>query len=175
PNIKTAEDLKGKRIAISRFGAASHMRVLNMLPRFGLTEKDVTFLQIGDTPARIIAMIGSSVDASSFSPPDHLAAVQAGMRVILNMAELNIYYQGTGLVATQRFIAKNRDIVRRMVKSYVEAIHLVRTNPEVTKRAFVKYRKTKDEKQLEEAYQTLREVVKPKPYPNMESFKTIFK
>ena len=175
PNIRTAEDLRGKRIAISRFGAASHMRVLNMLPRFGLTEKDVTFLQIGDTPARIIAMIGSSVDASSFSPPDHLAAVQAGMRVILNMAELNIYYQGTGLVATQRFIAKNRDIVRRMVKSYVEAIHIVRTNPELTKRAFVKYRKTRDEKQLEDAYQTLREVVKPKPYPNMESFKTIFK
>jgi NitT/TauT family transport system substrate-binding protein len=175
PSIKAPEDLKGKRIAISRFGAASHMRVLNMLPRFGLSEKDVTFLQIGDTPARIIAMIGNSVDASSFSPPDHLAAVQAGMRIILNMAELNIFYQGTGLVATQRFIAKNRDIVRRMVKSYVDAIHVVRTNPEVTKRAFVKYRKTRDEKQLEDAYQTLREVVKPKPYPNMESFKTIFK
>lgn len=175
PNIKAPEELKGKRIAISRFGAASHMRVLNMLPRFGLTEKDVTFLQIGDTPARIIAMIGNSVDASSFSPPDHLAAVQAGMRILLNMAELKIFYQGTGLVTTQRFIAKNRDIARRMVKSYVEAIHIVRTNPEVTKRAFVKYRKTRDEKQLEDAYQTLREVVKPKPYPNTESFKTIFK
>ena len=39
----------------------------------------------------------------------------------------------------------------------------------------VKYRKTKDPKQLEDAYQTLRETVKPKPYPNLESFKTIFK
>ena len=175
PNIKTPEDLKGKRIAISRFGAASHMRVLNILPRYGLSEKDVTFLQIGDTPARIIAMTGNAADASSFSPPDHLAAQQAGMRILLNMAELNIFYQGTGLVATQRYIVKNRDLVRRMVKSYVEAIHLVRTNPEVTKRAFVKYRKTKDEKQLEDAYQTLRETVKVKPYPNLESFKTIFK
>jgi NitT/TauT family transport system substrate-binding protein len=164
PNIKAPEELKGKRIAISRFGAASHMRVLNMLPRFGLSEKDVTFLQIGDTPARIIALLGNSVDASSFSPPDHLAAVQAGMRILLNMAELNIFYQGTGLVTTQR-----------MVKTYVEAIQVVRTNPDVTKRAFAKYRKTRDEKQLEDAYQTLREVVKPKPYPNMESFKTIFK
>src|SRR5262245_35545004 len=175
PNITKGEELKGKRIAISRFGAASHMRVLNMLPRFGLTEKDVTFLQIGDTPARIIAMIGASADASSFSPPDHLAAQQAGMRILLNMAELNIFYQGTGLVSTQRYIAKNRDIARRMVKSYIEAIHIVRTNPELTKQAFVKYRKTKDPKQLEDAYQTLREVVKPKPYPNLESFKTIFK
>ena len=175
PNIKSPEELRGKRIAISRFGAASHMRVLNMLPRYGLSEKDVTFLQIGDTPARIIALTGNSVDASSFSPPDHLAAVQAGMKILLNMAELNIFYQGTGLVSTQRYIVKNRDIARRMVKSYVEAIHIVRTNPEITKRAFVKYRKTRDEKQLEDAFQTLREIVKPKPYPNMESFKTIFK
>jgi ABC-type nitrate/sulfonate/bicarbonate transport system substrate-binding protein len=97
------------------------------------------------------------------------------MKILLNMAELNIFYQGTGLVATQRYIAKNRDVVRRMVKSYIEAIHIVRTNPELTKKAFVKYRKTRDEKQLEDAYQTLREVVKPKPYPNMESFRTIFK
>jgi len=175
PNIKTPEELKGKRIAVSRFGAASHMRVLNMLPRFGLTDKDITFLQIGDTPARIIAMVGNSADASSFSPPDHLAAVQSGMRVLLNMAELNIYYQGTGLVASQRYVAKNRDIAKRMVKSYVDTIHIVKTNPELAKRAFVKYRKTKDEKQLEDAYQTLLEIVKPKPYPNLESFKTIFK
>ena len=175
PGINKPEDLKGKRIAISRFGAASHMRVLNILPRFGLSDKDVTFLQIGDTFARIIAMAGNSVDASSFSPPDHLAPQLAGMKIILNMAELNIFYQGTGLVTTQRYIVKNRDITRRMVKSYVEAIHIVRTNPEVAKRAFVKYRKTKDEKQLEDAYQTLRETVKQKPYPNLESFKTIFK
>lgn len=175
PNIRSPEELKGKRIAISRFGAASHMRVLNMLPRYGLSDKDVTFLQIGDTPARIVAMIGNSVDASSFSPPDHLAAVQAGMKILLNMADLNIYYQGTGLVSTQRYIAKNRDVVRRMVKSYVEAIQIVRTNPDLTKKAFIKYRKTRDEKQLEDAYQTLREIVKPKPYPNMESFRTIFK
>src|ERR1051325_10877739 len=175
PNIRTPEELKGKRIAISRFVAASHMRVLNILPRYGLSEKDVTFLQIGDTPARIIALTGNAVDASSFSPPDHLAAAQAGMRVLFNMADFNIFYQGTGLVTTQRYAAKNRDVVRRMVKSYVEAIYLARTNPEQTKRAFVKYRKTKDEKQLEDAYQTLREIVKQKPYPNLESFKTIFK
>lgn len=175
PGINRGEDLKGKRIAISRFGAASHMRVLNMLPRFGLSEKDVTFLQLGDTPVRITAMVGNSADASSFSPPDHLAPQLAGMKVILNMAELNIFYQGTGLVATQKYLAKNRDIARRMVKSYVEAIHIVKTNPEVTKQAFVKYRKTKDPKQLEDAYQTLRDTVKQKPYPNMESFRTIFK
>ena len=60
------------------------------------------------------------------------------------------------------------------MKTYVDAIHIVRTNPETTKRAFVKYRKSKDEKQLEEANQTLREIVKIKRYPNLEGFKTVF-
>ena len=175
PTIKSIEDLKGKRVGISRFGAASHMRVLNFLPRFGLGEKDVTFLQIGDTPVRVVALVGGSIDASSFSPPDHLAATKAGMKILFNMRELNVAYQGTGLVTTQRQIAKNRDVVRRMVKAYVEAIHLVRTNPEISKRAFAKYRKTNDEKQLDEAYDTLREMVRPKPYPSMDGFKTIFK
>jgi NitT/TauT family transport system substrate-binding protein len=175
PGINKPEDLKGKRIAISRFGAASHMRVLNILPRYGLSEKDVTFLQIGDTPARIIAMAGNAADASSFSPPDHLAPGLTGMKILLNMAELKIFYQGTGLVSTQRYIARNRDVARRMVKSYVDAIHIVRTSPEITKQAFVKYRKTKDAKLLEDAYQTLRETVKQKPFPNLEGFKTIFK
>lgn len=174
PNIKNMAELKGKRIGISRFGAASHMRVLNVLPKYGLSDRDVTFLQIGDTPARVVALLGNSIDATSVSPPDHLVAVQAGMRVLLNMREMNIPYQGTGLVTTQRFITRNRDVVRRFVKAFVEAVHLVKTNPELSKQAFAKYRKTRDEKQLEEAYQTLREIIKPKPYPSLEGFKTIF-
>ncbi|MGE5819722.1 MAG: ABC transporter substrate-binding protein [Deltaproteobacteria bacterium] len=175
PEIKSMDQLKGKRIGISRFGAASHMRVLNLLPRFGLSEKEVTFLQIGDTPARVIALLGGAVDASSFSPPDHLAATRAGMKLLFNMRELNIAYQGTGLVTTQKTILKSRDLVKRMVKAFVEGIHIVRVNPEQAKRALAKYRKTNDEKQLEEAYQVLKEIVRPKPYPSAEGFKTILK
>ncbi|MGB7952128.1 MAG: ABC transporter substrate-binding protein [Candidatus Binatia bacterium] len=174
-NIRAMEDLRGKRIGIFRFGSASHLRMVTVLPRYGLSERDVTFLQIGDTPARLVALFGGSIDATLASPPDHLQALQAGMKLLLNLRELNVPYQGTGLVTTQRLLAKRRDVARRFVKAYVEAIHLVKTDPGVSKRAFAKYRQTKDEKQLEDAYQTLREVVKPKPYPSVEGFKTIIK
>jgi hypothetical protein len=77
------------------------------------------------------------------------------------------------LVTTQRFLGRNRDLARRVVKTFVEAIHLVRTNAALSKRAFAKYRQSKDEKRIDDAYQTLREVVKPKPYPSVEGFRTI--
>lgn len=173
PNINSVEDLKGKRIGVFRFGSASHMRLLNVLPRYGMSERDVTFLQVGDTPERLIALNGGSIDATLLSPPDHLEALRAGTKILLNLRDLNVSYQGTGLVTTQRLLGRNRDLARRVVKTFVEAIHLVRTNPALSKRAFAKYRQTKDEKRIEDAYQTLREVVKPKPYPSVEGFKTI--
>jgi NitT/TauT family transport system substrate-binding protein len=175
PNIKSIEELRGKRIGIFRFGAASHVRVLNVLPRYGLTDRDVTLLQIGDTPARLIALLAGSIDATLASPPDHLEAVRGGMKILLNLADLNVPYQGAGLVTTQRVLAKKPDVARRFLRAYVEAIHMLKTNPEVSKRAYAKYRKAKDEKEVEPAYEALREVVKAKPYPSVEGFKTILR
>jgi ABC-type nitrate/sulfonate/bicarbonate transport system substrate-binding protein len=175
PNINSVPDLKGKRVGVFRFGSASHLRLLNVLPRYGMGERDVTFLQIGDTPERLVALNGGSIDATLLSPPDHFEALRLGMKILLNLRDLNVPYQGTGLVTTQRLLARNRDLARRMLKAFVEAIHAVRTNPALTKRALAKYRQSKDEKKIEDAYQALREVVKPKPYPSIDGFKTIIK
>jgi NitT/TauT family transport system substrate-binding protein len=173
PNIKSIEELKGKRIGVFRFGAASHLRFLYVLARYGFSDRDVTLLQVGDTPERLIALSGGSIDATLLSPPDHFEAQRMGMKTLLNLRDFKVPFQGTGLVTTQRLLAKRRDLARRFLKSYVEAIHVVKTNPELSKKAFAKYRQTKDEKRLEDAYQALREIVKPKPYPSLEGFKTI--
>jgi NitT/TauT family transport system substrate-binding protein len=173
PNIKAIEELKGKRIGVFRFGAASHLRFLYVLARYGFSERDVTLLQVGDTPERLIALSGGSIDATLLSPPDHFEAQRLGMKILLNLRDFKVPFQGTGLVTTQRLLAKRRDLARRFLKSYVEAIQVVKTNPEISKKAFAKYRQTKDEKRLEDAYQALREIVRPKPYPSLEGFKTI--
>jgi ABC-type nitrate/sulfonate/bicarbonate transport system substrate-binding protein len=138
-----------------------------------LSERDVTLLQVGDTPERLIALSAGSIDATLLSPPDHFEAQRMGMKTLLNLRDFKVPFQGTGLVTTQRLLAKRRDLARRFLKSYVEAIHLVRTNPELSRKAFAKYRQTKDEKRVDDAYQALREIVKPKPYPSPEGFKTI--
>lgn len=173
PNIKSMEDLRGKRIGVFRFGAASHLRLIYVLPRYGLSARDVTLLQVGDSPDRLVALAGGSIDATLISPPDHFEALRAGMKILLNLRDLNIAYQGSGLVTTQRVLARKRDLVRRFLKSYVEAIHLVKTRPDISRRAFAKYRQTKDEKRIDDAYQVLRETVRPKPYPSIEGFKSI--
>jgi len=177
PSIKSIEELRGKRIGVFRFGSASHshLRLLYVLPRYGLNDRDVTLLQIGDAPEPLVALSGGAIDATLLSPPDHFEALRAGMKILLTLRDLNVPYQGSGLITTQRVLTKKRDVARRFLKSYVEAIHIVKTSPDVSKKAFAKYRQTKDDKRLEDAYHALREIVKPKPYPSLEGFKTIIK
>lgn len=174
PEIHTAGDLKGKRIGTSRFGAAIDRATRLLLGKLGLNpDKDVTFVQIGSEPTLLAALLAGAIDASLLQPPRHRKAVDAGMRILANLEEMNIPFQHTGLVTTQKLIAKNPDITRRVVKSFVEAIHLMRTNPEIAKKAINRYMRLNDERELEETYQLLRRVALPKPYPSLDGIKTI--
>jgi NitT/TauT family transport system substrate-binding protein len=174
PEIRTAADLKGKRIGTSRFGAAIDRATRLLLNRLGVNpEKDVTFIQIGGEPTLLGALLGKVIDAALLQPPRHRKAMEGGMKILANLEEMNIPFQHTGLVTTQKFIAKNPDLTRRVVKSFVDSIHLMRTNPATAKKAIGKYMRLQDEREIEESYQLLRRVALIKPYPSIEGIKTI--
>src|ERR1051325_1929267 len=175
PEIRTTADLKGKRLGITRFGTVTDYTTKLLVSKLGLDpDKDVTLVQIGDVPILLGSLIaGKTIDGAIIQPPYYQKAVAAGLRVLANMQEMDIAVQQTGLNTTQKFIGKNPDVVRRVVKSVIEGIHLMRTNPAVAKRAIGRRMQIKDEKELEDSYQLLRSFVPVKPYPTLEGFKTI--
>ena len=174
PDIKAAADLKGKRVGVAGFGLLAERAARLVIAKLGLNpDKDVTLLQTGGESTRLAALLNGSIDATVLNPPIHKRAVEAGMRVIANMAEMGIPFQNSALVTSQRFIANNPDVMRRLVKSFVEGIHLIKTNPEVTKRAIGKYMRMKDQKELDESYEILDSLTQRKPYPTLEGFKNI--
>ena len=176
PGIRSAADLKGKRLGITRFGTVTDSTTRLLVARLGLDpEKDVILVQVGDVPVLLTSLIaGKTIDGAIIQPPYYQKAVAAGMHVLANMQEMDILVQQTGLNTTQKFIARNPDVVRRAVKSIVEGIHVMRENPAVAKRAIAKRMQIRDEKELEDSYQLLRGFVQVKPYPTLEGFKTIF-
>ena len=176
PEIRTVADLKGKRLGVTRFGTVTDSMSRLLVGKLGLDpDKDVSYIQIGDVPVLMASLAsGKMIDGAIIQPPYYLKAVASGMRVLANMQEMDIPVQQTGLNTTQRFIAKNPDVVRRTVKSVVEGIHLMRTNAAVAKRAIAKRMQIRDEKEVEDTYQLLKSFIQVKPYPTLEGFKTIF-
>jgi NitT/TauT family transport system substrate-binding protein len=174
PEIKSAGDLKGKRVGVSRFGAGADRATRLLLARLGLNpEKDVVLVQVGGAPTRVAALSAGTIDATIVEPPDHKKAEEAGMRVMANMEEMKIPFQHTGLVTTRAQLTKAPDVSRRVVKSFVEGIHLASLNTEVVRRAFRRHLRLQQEKDLDDAYQVLRSFLPRKPYPTLEGFKAV--
>jgi NitT/TauT family transport system substrate-binding protein len=175
PEILKPADLKGKRAGIVRLGAAADRGLRLMLSRWGLNpDKDLIFLQVpGGEPARIAALSANSIDVSLINPPYHKKGIEAGLKVLANMEDMDIPIQHIGLVTTQRLIAKIPDVIRRTVKSYIEGIQVMRTNPKLSKAALSKYMRISDDGELEETYQLLKKLVPVKPYPTLEGFRVV--
>ena len=80
PEIKTPEQLKGKKLGISRFGAVSETGSTIFLERFGLKRgTDVAIIQLGGLPEIVTAMERGGIDAGYASPPNSSRAKRLGM------------------------------------------------------------------------------------------------
>ena len=142
PEIKTAEQLKGGAVAISRFGSASDFIVRYALQRLGLTPvKEVAILQVGPLPDRLAAMETKRVQATVLAPPAMYMAQKRGYNIIADIAALGLAYQATGVGTTRKFIREHPDVVRRYVKAQVEAVHRFKTDRESSIRVLSKYLK----------------------------------
>ena len=177
PQIKTPEQLRGGSVAISRFGSASDFIARFALSKIGLTPgKDVTLVQIGSTGARMDATMAGRVQATVINPPASFIGQKRGMTVLADLPKLGLIYQHTSAATTRKYIRENPDIVRRYVKSQVEAVHRIYTDKEISIKALSKYFGRGVEPDiLEKTWANLHNesVLPKKQYPSLEGIKTI--
>ena len=175
PEIKKVDQLKGAKIAVSRFGSATDLSVKMALAKVGLNaEKDVTLLQIGAQTARYVALQSRNVQATIITPPFTLTARKAGMQTLIDMSELNIPFQLTALLALRPYLKSNPDMVLAVIRTLSEAIHFYKREKETTIKILGKYLKTDDREALEETHREIAVKSMPeKPYPTLPGIKTI--
>ena len=163
------EQLKGKRFGISGFGTATHNAALILFKKFNLEpNKDVALIATGPAPDRLAAMSTGKVDATFFNPSEAPLAAKAGLVEIIQMADLGVEVQGSGLATSRGFIKSHRDLVKSAVKAYVEAIYFIFTNKAATQKSLTKYMRTNDAEVLDYSYQHYLKRTPRKPYPTMK-------
>jgi ABC-type nitrate/sulfonate/bicarbonate transport system substrate-binding protein len=173
PEIKSAEQLKGGSIAVSTFGGQSEFVSRIALKKLGLTPgKDVTMVQIGVPSDRLIATETGKVRAALLNSPDSFIGEKKGL---YTQAYVSLPSQSTGVATTRRFIRENPDMVRKYVRSQIEAVHRIKIDRELAERVLVKYLGPQDKQILEKTYDDISSDQKlpPKQYPTIEGLKTI--
>jgi NitT/TauT family transport system substrate-binding protein len=171
-HITKWDQLKGKKVAVSRFGSGTDTAMRMVLKRFAIDPaKDVTILQVGTQPARVQALSAGAIDATLISPPLDLAAKKQGFNILVNIADLGIAYPQTVVETTERFIKENPQKVKHFVKGFLEGVQYAATHKDDTKKVITKYLMTGDPEVVEATYQSYLQVTDYSGYPNLEGIR----
>jgi NitT/TauT family transport system substrate-binding protein len=152
PEIKTARDLKGKKVAVSRIGATSHQLAVMSLEKLGLKANDVTYLQVGGQGDRLAALKVRAVDATLINPPANLTARKLGFNEIFDLKELGENFLFQVLVVRKADSEAKVEWLQRFLKMTMEAVRSMKADRQTTIRIIGKYLKETDREALEESF-----------------------
>ena len=165
PEIKTAADLRGKRVATSSIGSLGDFLFRYALRKHGINpDREITWLSIGTNAERLQALLTGVIDGADVTYPADVQAERKGYRVLID-ARKEIIFPTTSVVTTRRNIREDRDTVMRMVRSHVEGIAFHKQNKEFALKVLTKYVRTADREFLEGSYNIFKQDFVPAPYP----------
>jgi ABC-type nitrate/sulfonate/bicarbonate transport system substrate-binding protein len=153
PHIREVAQLKGQKVAVSRFGSVSHIAAQNIFQKAGVTGAAV--IQSGGIPESAAMLMSGAVAAAMVPPPQSLMLKEKGFRELVSVKQFrdwNIPVVENGVGARRSFVEKNPGVAVRFIRSAFEGIKTIYTNKELAMRTLAKYTKLNDEKILEESY-----------------------
>ena len=115
-SIKSAEELKGKSVGISRLGSASDVAARALLRGLNLEpDKQVPILQVGGSSERAAAFRTGRI--AGFPSPPGIVHLTKGMpfRILISTADFKQRFEFPYICAatTRDYLQKNRDIVKK--------------------------------------------------------------
>ena len=170
PEIKTVQDLRGKPVGVTRFGATTDFAMQMFLKKYGLEPvRDVPIIQIGGLPELAAGLSNKSIYAAAMSYPMGLVAQQAGMKMLANLAKEQIPFLHQGLTTTARFMRERRPQAKAFVRAYGKAVHFMHTRKEESKAIVARYTKVTDPGMLEGTIQYAYDFVEKIPLVKREA------
>jgi len=137
--LKSLEQSKGKKFAISRFGSLSEFLTRSALKHSGVDPRDVTMLQIGATPARFTTLASGIVDATILWFPVTERAKAAGMNKLFDLKDLYPNWTNVGFIARENWLAKEKEQTTKFLRAYQRCVRYTRENRHDGIRTLEKY------------------------------------
>jgi NitT/TauT family transport system substrate-binding protein len=148
PEIKSAEDFKGKKIAISRFGSSSEVNLRICLEKLGVKPELTQIIQVGGVSTRQTALLAGQVDATILSDPQATAATKNGMKLMVDLSDSKWgfpRYCHNCFMAKRSYLEANREQATNFIKALIEGLYLMKRDKPLAIRLIKKYLRFDDE------------------------------
>lgn len=177
PGIKSAAELKGKRLGTARFGGSSHISALIALEHLGLNAKrdNIIILQTGLDPERMAALEAKALDAAMLQTLAAKAMLAKGYTSLLNLNQAKIPYQNTVLAAKREWAHSKagENFTRAVIEGYAYVFN--KENKQAVKEVIARNLRLRNTEEAETFYLQALEELDRRPYPTLEGMRTVLK
>jgi ABC-type nitrate/sulfonate/bicarbonate transport system substrate-binding protein len=174
PEIKRPEDLKGKKLGVSRLGSNSHYFVIQALRRSGMEPTDVNFIQTGGQVENLAALFSGAVDAATMTGPSGgTKAAAQGFRYVVYGPDLQIPFAAATLITRRSLLNGRGAAIEKFVRVTAEAMKILFVDKDLTYRVLSKQLRISDRKILDAAYEEEIKVLEPRLEFKNEAFQAI--
>lgn len=153
PEIRSPKDLRGKRVNILNYGGSNDLALQLALKEWGMKLSDLQVIIGGDAPTRMGALMSGRIDATILSPPHLTIVVKAGYRVLADMGDMSTNFTQSSLYVKGSSLKEHRDRVKRFVRGYAEAIHVIKTDRNRTMKVFANRMRIDDPETVRTTYE----------------------
>ncbi|HEX9446281.1 MAG TPA: ABC transporter substrate-binding protein [Candidatus Binatia bacterium] len=149
--IRTLEDLKGKKVATGGIGGLADVGARRFLSAKGIDTREVTFIVLGSSSVRMAAVMSGAVAASPLSPPHDYLAKKAGLRALGYFGDAFPSYMG-GVGIHLDALHSRPALVKGFVKATLKGLKFIHARKAETVEMMMRYMKTENREMVEAMY-----------------------
>jgi NitT/TauT family transport system substrate-binding protein len=174
PETRRVEDLRDKRVAITRLGSGVHLATTVTLAKAGLEAgRDVTMVQAGGVDQVLGALVGGSVDAGMLALPFNFLAEREGFPLLVDVRDYSIPYMQGSLAVTKQTLDARYDLIRDVVRAHLEGLAIAKRDAALAKRLVGQASQTDDDDLLERSVRIWVGDLAPTPFPPLDAVQTV--
>jgi NitT/TauT family transport system substrate-binding protein len=173
PEIKTFQDLVGKKLGVSNVGGSADIATRVVLRQHELDpDRDVTIVPTGSAQNRTSALMSGAIQGGMSGPPDSLSVEAIGLYPLLDLASQHLPSANTVVVVQRSWATANRAAVQRYIDAIIEASVQLKKDKPGSVAVLKKYYQSEDDRTMSIAYDFYaNEVIQALPYSKPEQFK----
>jgi ABC-type nitrate/sulfonate/bicarbonate transport system substrate-binding protein len=172
--IKKLEDLRGKKVGVTRIGATTHYFATQAFRKVRMEAgRDYTMIQTGGAPEMLAALVSGAIDAGTLSSPLDAQAIALGHQYIVYGPDLRIPQVAVGFMTRRSTLMKRPQVLGRFMRVMAEAAKILHTDKEFTFKVLGKQLRIDDRKILETGYNAEIKALEPRLTIRPEAFQAV--
>jgi len=172
-SITSVDQLRGKVLGMSALGALTDIILREALRYYGISEKEVTLIPVGDEGARLSSLQTGRVQAVIISGIQRLTATRMGFHQVIDLAKLPIEVSGSSILVRRSYVEQNPEIAIKFLKAWIEGAFLFKAKPEFSLGVLKKYVANRDPEVVNTIYELNRQQLSTKPLPYVRVVKSM--